>query len=127
MITAQEQAFISPPLSVGGLELRPLTAGTLIILKQTGNKLVDGIVDGADREFQVAAFLFIHAADPKRVRRVSGDPASFRDAVLEFADGLSITNFAEAAVGIRTICEQATVGQVYEVEDKGGGSVSPNA
>ncbi len=125
-ITSQEKAFNEPEAVVSGIALRPLSAGTLILLKQTKNPLLEGNIDGEDREFHVAAFLYIHSADAKAVRRACADQSAFREAVLEFAEGISIADFSKSAAQIKAICEASVVGMNYEVKD-GGDEKSPNA
>lgn len=127
MTSPQETAFTDTPDTIGNLTLRPLTAGTLILLKQTKNPLMAGGIGEEDREFHVAAFLYIHAGDPKAVRKAAANDAAFREAVLEFADGLTVADFAKAAMQIKDICERSMVGMNYEVEDTGGSDAHPNA
>jgi hypothetical protein len=121
---AKQAAFAASEPEVAGLTLRPLSAGTLIILKQTGNPLLDG--SEKDVEFAVAAFLFIHCADPKEVRKISADPVAFRDRVLEFAESISVPDFVTAANSIKDLIESAVVGHDYEV-DQSNEPPSPNA
>jgi hypothetical protein len=113
------QAFVEPPAEVAGLKLRPLTMGTLILLKATDNKLITGTADNNGLELEVAAFLYIHAADPLAVRRAAKSADAFRDAVLAFADTLSVGEFTAAATQIQEIITAATVGMNYQVEDNG--------
>lgn len=124
MTTALESTFIAPESTVAGLVLRPLTAGTLILLKQTKNPLLTGSLT-EDKEFHVAAFIYIHSGDPRTVRKAAASDTTFREAVLEFADSLSVADFAKAAGQVKDICEKSVIGMNYEVEG-GGGNDHPN-
>jgi hypothetical protein len=121
---AKQAAFVASDPEVAGLTLRPLSAGTLIILKQTGNPLLDG--SEKDVEFAVAAFLYIHIADAKEVRKVSADAVAFRDRVLEFAESISVPDFVKAANSIKDLIESAVIGHDYAV-DQTNEQPSPNS
>lgn len=121
---SKQAAFIALDPEVVGLSLRPLSAGTLIILKLTGNTLLDG--SDKDIEFNVAAFLYVHSADPKEVRKASTNPEVFKERVIEFAENLTVPDFIQAANSVRDIIESAVVGQDYEV-DQSGEQPSPNS
>lgn len=123
MLDPKEAVFIQPPQDIGGLSARPMTAETLIILKQTGNALIKG-GGGNGTELDVAAFLYIHTADPREVRRVAFDADKFRERVLEFAGTIKVSDFAKAAELIKRIVEQSVVGMDYEVEGESGPNLS---
>lgn len=108
------EAFIEPQPVVAGIKLRPFTAGSLILLRKTKNGLLDG--SEADVEFDVASFLYAHAGELKQVRESARSADSWRDAVLTFADGLSVKDFVAAAGQIKGILERASAGQDYDVD-----------
>lgn len=108
------EAFVAPAPVAAGLTLRPFTAGSLILLRTTGNGLLTGT--STNLEFDVAGFLYLHTADKAEVRRAAKSTESWRDAVLAFADGLSVKDFVSAANEIKAIMAAASVGQDYEVE-----------
>jgi hypothetical protein len=105
--------------------LRPFGAASLAQLLITGNKLVQQTEDQSDIAFHVLAFLYIHAAPVKTVRRVVMDKGAFADAVWEFADTLKIKDLVQAGAEIKTIVERGMVGLDYEVES-GGNDQRPN-
>lgn len=107
-------AFIEPAPTVAGLTLRPFTAASLIILRKTGNALLNGSEENV--EFDVAAFLYAHSGDTKQVRKTAQDAGAWQDAVINFAETLSIKDFVKAAGDIKGIMERAMVGQDYEVQ-----------
>jgi len=107
-------AFIAPAPVVAGFTLRPFTAASLIIMRKTGNTLLSG--SEANVEFDVAAFLYAHSGDTKQVRKTAQDAGAWQDAVLNFAETLSVQDFVKAAGEIKSIMERAMVGQDYEVE-----------
>lgn len=114
--STKERAFTAPPETIAGLRLRPLTAGTLAILRQTKNGLFLGEGKSSNLEFDVAAFLYVHAGNAADVRKSAWDPEQFRERVLIFAEDLSIPAFQGAAGSIQRIIERALAGQDYEVE-----------
>lgn len=116
------QAFIEPTTVVAGLSLRPFTAASLIIMRQTGNGLLKS--DESNIEFDVAAFLYAHSADRQQVVKTSKDAEAWRDAVMEFSQGMSVRDFVKAASEIKNILEQAMVGQDYAIE---GDKQHPNS
>lgn len=122
--STKERAFTAPPDTIAGLRLRPLSAGTLAILRQTKNGLFLGEGKSENLEFDVAAFLYVHAADADEVRKAAWDPERFRERVLLFAESISIREFQGAAGSIQGIIERALAGQDYEVEANEG--VRPN-
>ena len=111
------QAFTAPDPEVGGITMRPFTAMSLILLRQTGNRLLDG-VEAEGIEYDVAAFLYIHTAPRDQVLAVAADKGKFQRAVLEYADGLTLGDFTKAAKEIRRQIEGAMAGQDYQVEDQ---------
>jgi hypothetical protein len=110
------EAFVDPQATVAGLKLRPFTAGSLILLRKTKNGLLDGSQE--DVEFDVAAFLYAHTAEPKTVRESARTADAWRDAVLTFADGISVADFVAAAQQIKGILQRASVGQDYDVDQE---------
>jgi len=121
---AKLEVFVEAEPVVCGLELRPFTAGSLIILKKTGNGLLKG--DDTNTEFDVAAFLYAHTANVKIVRRAARNKEIWEEMVLAFADKLTVRDFVKAANQIQGIMESAMIGQDYEVETKDGGGADPN-
>ena len=121
---AKLDVFVEAEPVVCGLELRPFTAGSLIILKKTGNGLLKG--DDSNTEFDVAAFLYAHTADVAIVRKSAKSKEAWEEAVLVYADTLTVRDFVRAANQIQGIMESAMIGQDYEVETKDGGGADPN-
>ncbi len=87
--TASMRAMLAPdefPLSKG-IELRPLTLGTLALLRQTKNEFLTGTGGKLENEiFAALAFAYIHAAPLAEVRRNVWNENAFRDAVAAFGD-----------------------------------------
>jgi hypothetical protein len=107
-------AFIEPPPEAAGRTLRSFSAASLILMRQTNNGLLVG--SEKDIEFDVAAFLYAHTQDVRKVREVARAPDTWRAAVLDFAESLTVPDFVKAAGEIRAILERAMVGQDYVVE-----------
>jgi hypothetical protein len=107
-------AFVDPNPTVAGLELRPFTAASLILMKRTVNGLLQGKDDNI--EFDVAAFLYLHSTKQSEVVKAARSTESWEGAVLEFAGKLTIPDFVKASKEIRGIMEQAMVGQDYQVQ-----------
>ena len=109
-------AFTEPPTVVAGLKLRPFTAGSLILLKRTGNGLVTNNVQ--DLEFDVAAFIFAHHAKLSEVVAAGVSREAWNKAVMAYSLTLPIKDFMGAATQIQPILEGAMVGNDFETEDK---------
>jgi len=107
------ESFVAPESKAAGLKLRPFTAASLILLRKTDN----GFITNAkgNLEMDVAAFLYLHATPIKNVIEASATMESWRAAVLEFAERVTVRDFVDAAKEIRGIIDAAFVGQDYEV------------
>jgi hypothetical protein len=117
------QAFIEPPAVIAGVELRPFTAGSLMLLEKTGNKLH---VSGKDAPiFDVLAYIYMHSAPIREVQRAAVSNPSWTEAVELFSFGISIQNLLETAGTIGDIIQKSTVGIDYQVQDRG--SENPNS
>jgi hypothetical protein len=123
--TQKLAAMIAPDGNeVAGLKLRPFGAASLAQLMMTGNKLVQQTEDQTDIAFHVLAFLYVHAGEPKAVRRAVMDKQKFADAVWEFADTIQIKDLLQAGAEIKSIIERGMVGLDYEVTS--GSDERPN-
>jgi hypothetical protein len=119
--------FVAPEaIMVGKHALRPFTATSLILLQEIGSPLLDQAKMAAgvpDIFFQIAAFIYLHAGDPKDVRRAVKDKEGFRDAVLDFTSDMDMVALAKAATSVQEILQRAVVGMDYQPE---AGGPSPN-
>jgi hypothetical protein len=116
---AKLETFIDTPAEVAGLKLRPMTAGSLILLRMTKNGLLDGGEDIPDIEYQVLSFLYIHSGDAAEVRKSVKNIEVFEDKVLQFADTLSIKDFVKAADQVKQIITESSIGADYTIQDTG--------
>lgn len=117
-------AFIEPPAVVAGIELRPFTAGSLMLLEKTGNKLHQA---GSNAPmFDVLAYIYLHSQPIADVIRASTSMASWTEAVEKFSFNVSITDLVTTAGKIGEIIQKSTVGLDYTVEDSGSGT-RPNS
>lgn len=123
-INARLDSFIAPHPKIGDLKLRSFTAGSLLILKKVGNKLVLG---GAseDPEFDILSFIYIHTAPIQEVRYKSFDKQRFWEAVLEWADKIKVQELEQAGKVIEQIIVSSGLAIASPLEGKGGGE-SPN-
>ena len=60
-------AFIQKQSTIKSLKLRPFTAGSLLICKKIGNKLITG-GESENPEFDILSFIYIHAGPLMEVR-----------------------------------------------------------
>lgn len=118
-------AFVEPPDTVAGIELRPFTAGSLMLLEKTGNKLHSSGKDAP--MFDVLAYIYMHSAPIREVQRAAANIQSWTEAVELFSFGVSISNLITTAGTIGDIIKKSTVGLDYQVEDKGGENPNSDA
>lgn len=110
------QSLVAPPTVIGDYTLRPFTAGSLIMLQMVKNPLVDQTVSTDDLFFHIASFIYIHTEDRTIVQKAVINLDTFREKVIDFADGLKVTDIIAAANQIREIIERAATALNYEVE-----------
>lgn len=123
----RNESFIDDEISIGNLNLRPFTAGSLLICKRVGNKLIVG-GQSEDPEFDVLSFIYIHSAPKNEVKQNAFNKEKFWNAVIEWADKLKISEIQEAGKVIENIINKSGVGMVVPVDDgkSSGASDSPN-
>lgn len=124
---SRSNAFIQADSSLKNIKLRPFTAGSLLICKKTGNKLITG-GQSEDAEFDILSFLYIHAAPANEVRINSFSKEKFWSGVLEWADKLKITDLEEAGRLIEKIITDSGLAIASPKDDdkSSGASDSPN-
>lgn len=123
----RSDAFLQNESSLKDIKLRPFTAGSLLICKKIGNKLITG-GQSEDPEFDILSFLYIHAAPVNEVRINSFSKEKFWAGVLAWADKLKITDLEEAGKLIEKIITESGLAIASPKDDgKGSGaSDSPN-
>jgi hypothetical protein len=124
---ARSNAFIQNEQSIKDIKLRPFTAGSLLICRKVGNKLIAG-GQSEDPEFDILSFLYIHAAPVAEVRANSFTKEKFWSGVLAWADKLKITDLEEAGKLIEKIITESGLA-IASPKDDGkatGASDSPN-
>lgn len=122
---SRSDAFIPKETSIKDVRLRPFTAGSLLICKKIGNRLITG-GESEDAEFDILSFIYIHAAPIQQVRVNSYSKEKFWGAVLEWADKLKITDLEEAGKMIESIIASSGLAIVSPKDDGKGGDDSPN-
>lgn len=124
---ARSDAFIQGESAIGNIKLRPFTAGSLLICRKVGNKLITG-GQSEDPEFDILSFLYIHAAPVMEVRSNSFHKEKFWSGVLAWADKLKITDLEEAGRLIEKIITDSGLAIASPKDDgkSAGGSDSPN-
>lgn len=91
-------AFKDVPLTCGQLRLRPLTAGTMMLLMESGNVLFapsDAEITEAMHMQAVFEFLYVHAAPEDEVITAAEAPADLRRHARRLAMGVSFEDLAE--------------------------------
>ncbi|NDC18698.1 MAG: hypothetical protein EBZ87_00300 [Microbacteriaceae bacterium] len=123
---ARSDAFIQNESSLKDIKLRPFTAGSLLICKKTGNRLITG-GQSEDPEFDILSFLYIHAGPVGEVRINSFNKEKFWSGVLAWADKLKISDLEEAGKLIERIITESGLAIASPKDDgKSGASDSPN-
>lgn len=112
-------ALVEPPPQVLGMQLRPFTAGSLILLQIVKNPLLDGTANDDDLFFHVASFIYIHKADLSEVRKCIRNREKFEENVFKFAETFSVKDLIASAQDIKGIIEKSVAGLDYQVEDEG--------
>ena len=120
MSDIREAAFVAPTPTINGEIVRPITAGSLILLKRTGNKIIEGQTSDLP-ERDLCAFLFIHTQPVEQVRRACATADAFDEAVQTYAETLPIKELVKAGSVIKQLAQDAAASMDYEVE----GDASP--
>jgi hypothetical protein len=110
---AKMEAYTNTPPIVGGIQLRPFTAGTCGILRVTGNALLTGGTV-TDMEYAAQEFIYVHAAPLAEVTSVYRDKNALALAVTSFWDKLSIKELLDAIPLIEPIIHNAIVSAGFE-------------
>jgi len=122
----RSDAFVQKEFSIKSLKLRPFTAGSLLICKKIGNKLITG-GESDNSEFDILSFIYIHAGPLMEVRMNSYSKEKFWGAVLEWADKLKISDLNEAGAVIESIVTSSGIAIASPKDDgKASGGDSPN-
>jgi len=123
---ARTDAFVQGESSIKGIKLRPFTAGSLLICRKVGNKLIAG-GQSEDPEFDILSFLYIHSAPVNEVRVNSFSKEKFWSGVLAWADKLKITDLEEAGKLIEKIITDSGLAIASPKDDgKPASNDSPN-
>lgn len=123
---ARSDAFIHGESAFGSIKLRPFTAGSLLICRKVGNRLITG-GQSEDPEFDILSFLYIHAAPVNEVRVNSFSKEKFWSGVLAWADKLKITDLEEAGKLIEKIITDSGLAIASPKDDgKPASNDSPN-
>lgn len=123
-------AFRDKPLRVGQYTLRPLTAGTVMLLMDSGNALFsDQEQEPTEAQAMQALFEFIwiHVGPEDEVIRQCDDPASLRAAARAFALGISfedLEDFNRQFAGARADVNAA---MVEVIPEKGEATKKPDS
>jgi hypothetical protein len=119
-------AFVPKETSIRDVKLRPFTAGSLLICKKVGNKLITG-GESENPEFDILSFIYIHSAPIAQVRVNSYSKEKFWGSVLEWADKLKVTDLEEAGKMIEEIISSSGLAIASPKDDgKSSGGESPN-
>jgi hypothetical protein len=119
-------AFVPKETSIRDVKLRPFTAGSLLICKKVGNKLITG-GESENPEFDILSFIYIHSAPIAQVRVNSYSKEKFWSSVLEWADKLKVTDLEEAGKMIEEIISSSGLAIASPKDDgKSNGEESPN-
>ena len=123
---ARSDAFVPKETSIRDLKLRPFTAGSLLICKKIGNKLITG-GESDNPEFDILSFIYIHSAPIVQVRVNSYSKEKFWTSVLEWADKLNVSDLNEAGKMIEEIITSSGLAIASpKDDDKSSGTDSPN-
>ena len=125
--SVRSDAFVQGDSMLKNIKLRPFTAGSLLICKKVGNRLITG-GQSEDPEFDILSFLYIHAGQVNEVRINSFSKEKFWAGVLAWADKLKITDMEEAGKLIERIITESGLAIASPKDDgkSSGASDSPN-
>jgi hypothetical protein len=122
----RSDAFVPKETSIRDVKLRPFTAGSLLICKKVGNKLITG-GESENPEFDILSFIYIHSAPIAQVRVNSYSKEKFWGSVLEWADKLNVSDLNEAGKMIEEIITSSGLAIASPKDDgKSSGGDSPN-
>jgi hypothetical protein len=122
----RSDAFVPKETSIRDVKLRPFTAGSLLICKKVGNKLITG-GESENPEFDILSFIYIHSAPIAQVRVNSYSKEKFGGSVLEWADKLNVSDLNEAGKMIEEIITSSGLAIASPKDDgKSSGGDSPN-
>jgi hypothetical protein len=123
---ARADAFVPKETKIRDVKLRPFTAGSLLICKKVGNKLITG-GESDSPEFDILSFIYIHSAPIAQVRVNSYSKEKFWGSVLEWADKLKVTDLEEAGKMIEEIISSSGLAIASPKDDgKSSSNDSPN-
>lgn len=107
-------AFLAPgEETIGGLKLRPFSAGSFLVCQRRGLGLFTGEqTESTEQMWQMMAFLYLHSAPMDEVLIASGNDEAFRKAVDAFAFTLSPAIFRAAVEKISLLCQQVGAASV---------------
>jgi hypothetical protein len=112
---------------IAGIELRPITAGDLALLIESGVGIVVGKTDSI--AFDVGAILWSQSRPRETVRRVAGrSKTAFREMVYDFLDQYEPDVFQEATPKIVELVERMNSARTaIKGETSGSGDSDPKA
>jgi hypothetical protein len=115
-------AFRDVPLTVGSHTLRPITAGTVMLLMDVGNILFTESDEEPTESQAMQAlfeFMWIHIGPEPEVIRQCDDPAALRAAARAFAMGISFEDLDSFSQQFATIRSGLNAALVEVVPEKG--------
>ena len=118
-------AFREVPLTCGPLTLRPLTAGSLNILMETGNPLFTGGDPSESAQFQALfEFIWIHTAPENEVIEACGNPDLLHTQARKLSLSISFDDLTEFAAGFASLNQRMNAALVETVPERGVGKPS---
>lgn len=124
---ALDRVLLKPSEAIAGIALRPISAGDLAILMDSGVGVMMGRTDSIASD--VAMILWAQSTPREEVRRLFSDKAAFRNAALDFMDGFEAGVYNEATPRVLRLIEEMNSARtsVKGESGKSRGSASPKA
>ena len=117
-------AFRDAPLVIGPFTLRPLSAGSVAILLESGNAIFSDLPEAdltpAASMAAVFEFIFIHAAPLNEVIQVADDPAALRHAALRLGLELTMDDLDTFSAAWDSLKAQLDAAMIEIIPEKGG-------
>jgi hypothetical protein len=123
-------AFRDVPLTVGSHTLRPITAGTVMLLMDTGNMLFSETETEPTEAQAMQAlfeFMWIHVGPEDEVIRQCEDPAVLRSAARAFALGVSFEDLDSFSTQFSNVRNNINAALVDVIPEKGEATKKPDS
>lgn len=122
-------AFRDLPISVGGRVLRPITAGSLAILQESGNSLFTGesaeAASTADSLVGMFEFIWIHTAPVDQVVAAADDRRQLRREAVKLGLAIDLTELSALGEQLKQLQTRISAAMTEGDDEDSGKPMSP--